>query len=159
MDDFTLTDKNFCELVKSIHINRNVTHIKVKGHGNSMAPFLKTGEILFIRPVHLKELIRIGDIIALTDKKEEKIIIHRVINKKNHLFEIKGDNCKHSDGWFHKKKIIGVVTRKTNLSGKIISFRRWENLLIAVLSKTDLLNYIVLPFGRSVKKKLKDHKK
>jgi len=154
MDNFTLTDRTFCKLVKSIHTNKKVTHIKVKGHGNSMTPFLRTGEILFIRPVNLKGLIRIGDIIALTDNKEEKIIIHRVINKKNDLFQIKGDNCKNSDGWFQKKSIIGVVSKKMKLSGKIISFKRWENLLIAFLSKTGLLNSIVLPVGRLVKKKL-----
>ena len=153
MDDFILTDKTFCKLVKSIQTTENVTHIKAKGHGNSMTPFLKTEEILFIRPVTRNKTVRIGDIIAITDKKEKKIMVHRVIRKKNDLFQIKGDNCNHSDGWFQKDRIIGVVSRKTNLSGKIVFFKHWKNMVIAFLSKTRILNSIVLPFGRGFKKK------
>lgn len=159
MDDFTLTDKNFCKLIRSIYIDETVTHIKVRGHGNSMTPFLKTDEILFIRPVYPKDLIKIGDIVAVTDKKQEKIIVHRVINKKKNLIQTKGDNCKNSDGWVQKNRIIGVVTRKKRISGKYIYFQRWQNLFIAFLSITGFINTVVLPFGRLLKKNYKAHKK
>ncbi len=151
---FTLTDKTFCKLIKSLHTEKKVTHIKAKGNGNSMTPFLRSRETLFISPVDPKGQIKIGDIIAYTDETEEKIIVHRVINKKKNLFQIKGDNLKENDGWFPKKQIIGIVAKKMDISGKLFFFKRWENVLIAFISRTGLLNSIVLPFGRSLKQKL-----
>ncbi|MDA3917429.1 MAG: S26 family signal peptidase [Deltaproteobacteria bacterium] len=154
MNDFILTDSLFCKLVKSIPADKTINHIKVQGHGSSMSPFLKNNETLFIKPVKKKTEIKTGDIIAVTDKNEEKIIVHRVISQKKNICLLKGDNCKKKDGWFTKKQVLGIITQKKKQSGKIICFFRWESILIAFLSKTGFLNSILLPFGRLLKIKL-----
>lgn len=154
MDTFGLTDKDFCNLFGSICHSGKRPDIRVKGFGNSMSPFLKSGETLIIRPIEidLKNPIKIGDVVAIADNTGRRIIIHRVIDKKNNLLQIKGDNLKISDGWFEKTKILGIVVQKEKLSGGHFSLRGWKSMFISILSKTKLLNYFLLPLGRLLKK-------
>ncbi len=154
MDEFSLNSKAFCRVVSSMRDNGNISCIKVKAYGNSMAPFIKTGETIFIKPFSRKNRIRTGDIVAITDKNQAKIIVHRIIGKKKGTVELKGDNCTKKDGWFPKNRIIGIAVRKKKISGKTITFTGWKNIIIALASKTGILNHFILPFGRALKNSL-----
>ncbi len=154
MDDFTLSGKKFCKLIESLCADKSVFHIKVKGHGNSMSPFIKNGEELIIKPAGRKDTIKPGDIVAVVNEEKEKIIVHRVIGRKNNFFQIKGDNCSRDDGYFPETNIIGIVTGIKTDSGKKICYKEWQNKIIAFLSKTGWLNMLILPLGRFIKKTL-----
>jgi signal peptidase I len=152
MDEFSLNTGIFCRLVSSLGDSGKISFIKVKGFGNSMAPFLRTGETIFIQPFNRKNRIRTGDIVAITDRTKKKIIVHRVISRKKGIVELKGDNCRKKDGWFPEARIIGIAVQKQKASGKLVKFTRWKNIIIAFASKTAILNYFILPFGRALKK-------
>ncbi len=154
-DNFFLNGRAFCKLIRSLQENKRIPYIKVKGYGNSMSPFIKSGETIFLRPINMKTKVKTGDIIAVTDKNEEKIIIHRVIGRKNISVQLKGDNCKKDDGWLSQDNIIGIAIQKEKLSGEIVLFEKWKNILIALASKTKILNYCILPFGRCLNNKWK----
>ncbi|MDA3788136.1 MAG: S24/S26 family peptidase [Desulfobacula sp.] len=155
MGDFTLNGNTLCELVESICADKHIGHIKIKGYGTSMSPFLKSGSTLFIKPSNGENTIKAGDIVAAIDTNREKIIVHRVILLKNGLLQIKGDNCSKDDGWFQKTRILGIVTAVKTASGKKKYYKRWQNLTIAFLSKTGFLNRVLLPLARFIKKKIK----
>lgn len=151
MEDFILSGKKFWELVDAICGDRQIFQIKIKGYGSSMSPFIKSGHALIIQPVNREIRIKAGDIVALASQNREKIIVHRVIGIKNSLFQVKGDNCPRDDGWFQKTDILGIVRGVKTASGKTILYKRWHNVMIAFLSRTGLLNRIVLPLGRYIK--------
>jgi signal peptidase I len=153
MADFTLNSKKFCSLVTSTCANMRIRYINIKGFGSSMSPFIKNGNILTIKPVNRGDAIKRGDIAIVIGRNKENLIVHRVIGLKNSFFQIKGDNCYEDDGWFPKASILGIVTEVTTEANKKIVVKRWQNLIIAFLSKIRLLNIIILPVGRIIKKK------
>lgn len=153
MDRFTLSGKDFCKLVELTCADKTISMIKVKGHGVSMTPFIKNGSTLTIRLLKEKDSIKVGDIGAVLNKSKENIIIHRIIGKKKDFYQIKGDNCSKDDGWFKKDRILGIVSRTQYESKEKIYDNSRYNLTIAFLSKTRVLNTIVLPLGRLIKNK------
>ena len=153
MESFTLSGRKFCELLESICVDKHIRHIKIKGYGTSMSPFIKSGDTLFIKPLNEGNTIKAGDIVAALNTSKERIIVHRVIRLKNSLVQIKGDNRPGDDGWFQRERIIGIVTAVQSRAGKKFCCKRWQNLSIAFLSKTGFLNKVVLPLGRFIKNK------
>ncbi|MDA3790348.1 MAG: hypothetical protein PF503_17875 [Desulfobacula sp.] len=151
MDDFSFSGENFYEFLDSLSWNKSVSIIKFKGHGVSMTPFIKNGNTLTIKLLNNKYKVRTGDIVAVKQIDKKKILVHRIIKAKEESYLIKGDNKALSDGWFPREAIIGIITEIKRASGKRIYYGRWFNLMIAWVSKTNILNGIILPLGRLVK--------
>lgn len=154
MEEYLLTNKEFCGLFQSIYSEKEVKNIKIQAHGNSMAPFLKHGQTIRVKPISTDKGADIGDIVAAVMDNKEKIIVHRVINKKPNYVQLKGDNCRNTDGWFHYNRICGIVEQNF-FHNKIIDLDKVFGKLIAGLSKNTMLNIFILPFGRRIKKVIK----
>jgi nickel-type superoxide dismutase maturation protease len=92
---------------------------KYKIIGNSMFPTLQSGEIVLVnRLFYLFAKLKIGDIVALKDPRDEKILIKRIYKIGDSKYFVLGDNQKESTdsrafGWITKKDIIGKVKFKT----------------------------------------------
>lgn len=117
--------------------------------GNSMSPFICNGDSLIIEPA--KEKNKAGDIAAVINPDDNKLIIHRVIDIKKNRCLIKGDNVLRCDGYYEKKYIIGYV-KKVIFVGK--KYKKWNKKfrniilifnnnkkIIAFLSKYNILTY------------------
>ncbi|MDQ7786108.1 MAG: signal peptidase I [Thermodesulfovibrionales bacterium] len=88
--------------------------IRIQVTGNSMTPFLRSGEILTIRKV-LPGSLRIGDLIFFKTP-EELPVLHRIIEKKRGrdnvcLFRTKGDAVSTMDELVTEHNILGKVCR------------------------------------------------
>jgi len=69
-----------------------VPFIRIKS--DSMLPVLKTGDIVL---VERNKASQIGDVIAYYNPIQGRIIVHRVIDRKDNCFLTKGDNTQRID--------------------------------------------------------------
>ena len=83
--------------------------------GDSMMPRLKSGQsVLVNRLSYLFTKPKIGDVVALKDPRDKKILIKRISEIKIGQCFVLGDNKKASTdsrtfGWIRKKDIIGKL--------------------------------------------------
>lgn len=77
--------------------------------GFSMYPFIKDGDVITVSPLRAHGL-RVGEVAAFRSG-EDRLVIHRVIAAKGVEYEVRGDNCPHSDAHVPAESILGVVTR------------------------------------------------
>ena len=150
MNDFTIDGTSFYTFLDFIAKHQKASTIRFTGYGTSMTPFIRNGNTLTIKLIDKNDKIKKGTVVAVKHI-EKKIIIHRIIGIKNNYFQIKGDNRKLQDGWYPKESIIGVITEIKRESGKRVQFPTWQNFIIAFLSKTRILNFLILPVGRWIK--------
>lgn len=154
MKEFNLSGEDLYGLMESV-LNFGPTYrVKVKAKGNSMSPFLKHHSVIVLKPVDTTKKIRFGDIVAVSNKKKNFIIIHRVIGLKKGLYLLKGDNNYSIDGWFDKKDILGIIDEIQG-NGFINCKSIWQNTIIAIGSRTGFFNWILFPVLRSFKKNFK----
>lgn len=119
-------------------MNKGEKKLKViKVRTKSMLPFLKRGDILFIRNINE---YKVGDIIAF---KLDRIYIHRIIKiyktDKEVLYLEKGDNNINAL-WINNKAILGkVILVNRTFNNLLIYLNKWQfkmlNFLIAHISK------------------------
>jgi len=81
--------------------------------GNSMAPILKTGDILKI-VAHENE-IRVGDVAAFRSPRCGTLIVHRVVSADQQGVRTKGDNNPAIDDW---------VLQPNEIIGRVVSLER-----------------------------------
>ncbi len=125
-----MTDQNsiLCTLSTfsglSAEILRQGKSLRFQAHGSSMAPLLRDGDILLVKPAD-PSAIRIGDII-LCSMSSSCVVVHRVIQKrstsKGISFLIQGDQKQESDGWVQEEKIFGQVV-EINRSNQSLEMR------------------------------------
>jgi len=86
--------------------------IKAKTVGASMYPLIRNGDIAAIKSVSCEEL-NTGDIIAVVDKKNSHIILHRLIYKRNNQLITRGDISisKRMDSPVEKQELLGVLDK------------------------------------------------
>ena len=82
---------------------------KFKARGGSMSPFICNGDSVVVEPLPPYEQFNVGDVVACKVPENGRLIIHRIIDKKNTKFLIKGDNVFDADGFFDKKDIYGII--------------------------------------------------
>lgn len=155
-NNLILDSRHFCGLVKAATENRHIKKIKFKGYGASMAPFIKSGDLLTLKLVDTDSKLKTGDVVAITNKNWDKIIIHRIIRIKNKLYQTKGDNNPCTDEWFSKESLIGVITKIQTGPRRYYYPKRTYSAIIAFLSRTLILNALMLPLGRHLKKVLQN---
>jgi nickel-type superoxide dismutase maturation protease len=83
--------------------------------GLSMTPVLKNGDFVLVnRLAYFFKKPKKGDVIAVYDPRDKKVLIKRIINIQNKKYFIQGDNKKASTdsrkfGMIEKKSILGKV--------------------------------------------------
>lgn len=83
----------------------------------SMWPILKTGDLIFIEGVRGKDEITVGDIIVYSNRENNTLTIHRVIEKRDDTVVTKGDANFSNDAPASYKDVIG---KTFNVIGKPI---------------------------------------
>jgi hypothetical protein len=81
---------------------------KIKTFGNSMAPLLINGDLVYFNRILFKD-INVNDIIIF--QKFDKYITHRVIYKTSKYLITKGDNNLKEDPSVYKKDIVGKLEK------------------------------------------------
>ena len=124
------------ELVKEVLSKGVECRFQAKGH--SMSPFIKNGDILTIAPSR-NNSPSVGDVVAFIQPENEKLIIHRVVKKRNNDYYVKGDNGLETDGLIYSTNILGVVKKVERGGKKVRISLGLERFLIALLTRTNLL--------------------
>lgn len=128
---------------------------RFKAGGGSMAPFIGAGDVLTISRIHNND-VRVGDVAAVVKPSSHCVIVHRVVARNHHFVIVKGDNCSQTDGAFPYDAIVGRVTNieRNGSRAKLSLF--FNNTpargILAILSRTTLLNTVFLPLLRTIKK-------
>lgn len=145
MKEFVLKGEELQYLMASVLNAGPESRVKVRGRGYSMAPFIKDHSAIMLRPVDQKRRARLGDIVAVPSPKKTKIIVHRIIRLNNGYCQTKGDNCLKADEWFSIDSIIGIVDEIEKTGWIPYHCKPWQNVIIAVASKTGVLNRLLYP--------------
>jgi len=137
-----LPQAEFISLTHEILKKGNSFRFRAKG--GSMYPFIKSGQVIHVRPVSVSE-IRYGDIIFYYNG--NNVIVHRVIRKyrgKNKTKIVtKGDALRYPDKDISADSILG----------KVVAFEREERVVRidkAPMSFVNILYTMLLPFSRWV---------
>ena len=151
-NNLKLSGKNLTDLMRAVLEKNADFRFQAKGH--SMSPFIKNMDIVTISPLSLNKP-ETGDIVAASFLERKSIMVHRVIGKQQGKFIIKGDNNKLRDGLFEQNQIIGMVNKVERNGRRVWYGENRFGKIIALLSKTNLLNNLILPILRSAKAKIK----
>lgn len=78
--------------------------------GRSMNPYLLQNDLLFWKPISCKN-VEIGDVVIFKAVCNDRLVIHRVIDKKpDNYYITKGDNNKTPDkNQIHKDRMVGFI--------------------------------------------------
>jgi signal peptidase I len=112
--------------------------------GFSMAPFIRDGDVITLAPVRDRPP-GIGSVVAFFHPQFEKIMVHRVVGKKDGAYLIRGDNSPASDGDISRDHVLGFVTRVERREKNISLGSGFEKYLIAFLSRRGLLIPLLIP--------------
>lgn len=89
------------------------SYLRFRAHGNSMAPFIRNGDIILVEPKKASEL-RIGDIVFYR-RAGGRHVAHRLIGKGGNdgslVLTTRGDNLRHLDGSVFPEQVLGRVVR------------------------------------------------
>lgn len=141
-------DQFLVELVKEVLDKGAVCRFQVKGY--SMSPFIKDGDMITLSPV-AGSSPGLGDVIAFTHPKTEKLLIHRVIWKNRDAYLLKGESSLEPDGLIKKENILGLVTKVERKGKRIFLGLGPERFLIALLTRKNLLLPILSPLWRRLR--------
>lgn len=120
---------------------------RFQARGFSMSPFIKAGDVVTVSPLS-PDSARLGEVVAMSHPQTGILIIHRVIGRVNGSVITRGDNTLKSDGEIRKQYLFGYV-KKVERNGKRVYLGLGpERVLIALLSRNDLLVPIVLTLWR-----------
>ena len=135
-EGLSIAGKDLVEILRDV-LSKGVP-FRLQAPGFSMSPFIKNGDIVTVTPLP-DGSPRIGDVVAFIRPGAEKLIVHRVVWKKNGCFVIKGDNAPDTDGLIPGTNILGCVKKIERRGKKIIFGLGPERFLIAFLSRINFL--------------------
>jgi signal peptidase I len=92
---------------------------RFEARGTSMAPFIRNGDIVTVRPARERPLLK-GDVVAFAEPSTNKLCVHRIIRASGGRYAVKGDNVPNADGVIPGSCIVGVVA-KVERGGRKIS--------------------------------------
>ena len=108
------------ELIEAVH--EKGASFRFQARGYSMTPAIRDGDIITLSPLGSKIPGR-GDVLAFRHPERPRLLVHRVLRKKENRFFSKGDNCSEADGWIPAENLLGLVTR-VERQGKMLF---WPN--------------------------------
>lgn len=93
---------------------------RLLARGISMYPFILDGDVITVHPLQ-GETLAVGQVVAFIEPESEKLVVHRVIGRREGRYLLKGDNVPHPDGYFSAAVIVGIV-KKVERRGVSVSF-------------------------------------
>ena len=132
-----IDSEELADLIRAAVANENT--ICFNAPGRSMAPFIQSGDRIFISLVS-KASIRAGDVLAFVHPNTGRVLAHRVVRITGGQFFTKGDNVRgEGDGWICFTDVLGRVIRLQRNGSELRLGLGPEKLLIAQLSRGKIL--------------------
>jgi signal peptidase I len=114
---------------------------RFKASGISMIPFINDRDVITISPVPSGRPV-IGDVVAFLLPGADRLAVHRIIEKRDGGYIIKGDNVPEPDGLIPADNVLGLVTAVERNGHRALLGLGKERRLIAALARNDLLKWI-----------------
>ena len=143
--ELSLSSPVFTEILSAV-LERG-SSLRFLAKGFSMAPFIRDGDVITLSPFREKSP-GLGIVVAFFNPQYQKIMVHRIVGKKNGLFLIRGDNSPASDGMISGEHILGYVTKVERRGKNVFLGLGLEKCVISFLSRKGLLIPVLLPLWR-----------
>jgi len=124
---------------------------RFRARGMSMDPFIRDGDVITIVPRGARRL-RAGDVIACCHPRGGHLIVHRVVANAQAGIVLRGDANDAIDGVIAGDDVLGVVSVVRRGDRRVVIGMGPERLLLARLSRKDLLRPLVACARRAVHK-------
>jgi signal peptidase I len=148
----SMPNADFARLMEAVLDKGKRFRFQASGH--SMSPFIHSGDTITVEPI--TKGIHEGDVVAYTNPDNYRLGVHRVVQKVNGKYLIKGDHSPEADGLFTADDILGRVVSVEHHGKKQKVGLGGERILIAFFSRygclLPLLHFISLlirPFRRA----------
>jgi signal peptidase I len=151
VEDLSFSGKDLAELISGFFNDSQNCSMKISCNGSSMTPFIKNGSTLILAPVNTTSL-KVGSVMVAIVQGTGCLLVHRVIAISQHGYQLKGDNNCMPDGWFQKKDFLAQVIVVEDTKGCSRSTTGWRDQLIALASRTKVLQRVFLPGLRFYKR-------
>ena len=123
---------------------------RFKARGLSMLPFIQDGDVLTVAPSPARRP-RPGDVAAFCHPETRKLVVHRVLARRNGGYLLRGDNAPESDGLISFQDVLGRVTRVERDGREVRLALGLERRLIAFLSRHNLLQPLIFRASRMLR--------
>jgi signal peptidase I len=131
----SIANVEFIRLIKDI-LGRGAS-LRFSAGGGSMIPFIIDGDVLTLVP--LKRGLSYGGVYAFIDPQGSKLIVHRLIGRKNGKFIFKGDNNPESDNSVPLENVLGKVVRVERGKKRVRLGLGVERVVISLMSRKNML--------------------
>lgn len=149
--EFPISNTLTIELIQAAFNKGACFRFQVKG--SSMSPFIKDNDIVTLSPLSIAPAT-LGKPVAYVCPVHKKLVIHRIVVRKNNHYLIKGDNCLAPDCLIQKEDILGCVTSIERENKTIFFSLGFERLAVAFLSRNRVLPGVYF-FWRLIPKPLR----
>ncbi len=112
--------------------------------GGSMWPFVRDGDVITVSPLS-DTPPRLGDVVAFTRPESGKLVVHRVVGKRDGSYLIRGDGSPDCADVIPRANILGRVTRVERNGKRVHLGLGPERYLIAFLTRRELLWPLLRP--------------
>jgi hypothetical protein len=124
---------------------------RFRAGGSSMAPFIRDGDVISVSPFRGGSP-GVGEVVAFLQPEIEKLIVHRVVGRREAGCLIRGDNAEGTAAdLVSPRNILGRVTRVERGGHNVRIGLGPERLAIAVLSRAGLLLPMYLGASRLIR--------
>lgn len=108
-----------------------------------MSPFIRDNDVVTVCPrLHVSP--RFGDVVAFVDPLTKRLIIHRIIGKKDNSYIIRGDNTTDYADLVTQSSIIGYVRNVVRSGKKVVVGLGPERFFVALLMRGKVFHIIRL---------------
>jgi len=129
---------------------------RFRAGGSSMAPFIRDGDVISVSPLR-GDSPGVGEVVAFLHPETEKLVVHRVIGRREVGCLIQGDNAEgRTADLVSDRNVLGRVTRVERGGNNVRLGLGPERLAIAFLSRLGLLlpmclgaRRLIRPFRKS----------
>lgn len=123
---------------------------RFRAAGFSMSPFIKDGDVITVAPLKSGRP-HTGDVVAFVHPVSSRLVVHRVVQKRDRGYVIKGDATGEADGLVPQDRLLAQVTAVERGGRHVRLGMGWERLLIALLTRTGLFLSLVIPLWLRVR--------
>ena len=135
--DLPLSGQALLELMKAVLARGRAFRFCARGW--SMTPFIQDGDVITVSPL-LSTLPRLGEVVAFVRPEDERLVVHRIIARRDAAVFIQGDNGPGlPDGFISRKALLGRITRIERRGRPVWLGLGPERVAIAWLSRLFLL--------------------
>ena len=132
------------------------SRFRFRAGGFSMAPFVRDGDILTVSRLS-RSTPGLGDLVAVTNSEADRLLVHRVIARKEDAVLVKGDNLACPDGLVPRDRVLGRVTRIERNARRVRLGLGPERAVIALLARRNRLGPVLGAVRRTLRPILRRH--